>query len=279
MFVFCIPEEIGSWEQTKTDADGGCQCQAEARRRRSEILSTRERPSTQQISSWYQLISADSSDHERGGLVVQCCLVHGKHIGKNTALLEVENMYSLKTQKARQFISEAWTGLDIWYQIRSIRITVQSCIAPPLDATASFSRALDVEVQKRFPVLPFTLRAIEDEQACHEALLMDDKSVTVPFVTSYKGAACIAENPKPSCVPWATSCIQSLIPWYWESMGTSIRFSRWFCTEGGKSGCLRGQTARTSRWVGGPGSRGPTMPGRHFNVSQKLSEFYTYVCI
>eukprot|EP00913_Durusdinium_trenchii_P011790 g11072.t1 len=37
----------------------------------------------------------------------------------------VENMYSLKTQKARQFISE---------------------------------------VQKRFPVLPFTLRAIEDEQ-------------------------------------------------------------------------------------------------------------------
>ena len=98
--------------------------------RRSEILSTRERPSTQQISSWYQLISADSSDHERGGLVVQCCLVHGKHIGKNAALLEVENMYSLKTQKARQFISEAWTA---WiFDIKSEAFGSQCSHASPL---------------------------------------------------------------------------------------------------------------------------------------------------
>ena len=80
--------------------------------------------------SWYQLISADSSDHERGGLVVQCCLVHGKHIGKNAALLEVENMYSLKTQKARQFISEAWTA---WiFDIKSEAFGSQCSHASPL---------------------------------------------------------------------------------------------------------------------------------------------------
>ena len=56
---------------------------------------------------------------------------------------------------------------------------VQSWMAPPLDV--SFSQAHDVEVQKRFPVLPFTLRAIEDEQARHEALPTRDKSSFVIF--------------------------------------------------------------------------------------------------
>ena len=78
------------------------------------------------------------------------------HLMSLAHLAEVENMYSLKTQKARQFISEAQMAKSKHFQLDPIglRFWISRC-------------GLVLEVQKRFPVLPFTLRAIEDEQALH----------------------------------------------------------------------------------------------------------------
>ena len=128
---------------------------------------------------------------------------------------EVENMYSLKTQKARQFISEACTA---WARIGDSRMNT------------------------------------DQDSKCHAWVMSDfwrcrSASLCCPSVYAQSRMSRLG----------VASCAHSWCVSHCVSTDSFASFAfgvlEWLTPEGGKSGCLRGQTTRTSRGVGPSGCR------------------------